>query len=342
MGADITNQSKIELTEVHRDNEVVPGGLACFPEDTMAAFYPQRDFAYAGTIYVTVVYDGVELSRSIFRIRDLPTLVQGFVTDQYSQPIEGITVTIPELGKTCVTDKEGNYGFGFGEPAADMIPAGRYRAVANPGMQNSAFGSTEFWLTVVEGHLNANGFVKITYLNPDEPFRFAGHQQAQVLLAGGELTLDLSQATLSFPDGRRQGSLHAQFVEIQEVSYPAQHVAYPAWVFSLQPMGVAVEGTIHMTFSIPMLHESHEYVEFMGQRVVLVALDPDALEIVPVGVGLVDSELKTIHSEKPVAIGRLDILGYALVGEDNQAILEQYASGEISLEQMIGQLQIQQ
>jgi hypothetical protein len=73
-GADITRQSKVELVEVHRDNEVVPGGLSYFPEDTMAAFYPQRDFAYEGTVHVKVLYDGNELSRSRFHIRPLPTL----------------------------------------------------------------------------------------------------------------------------------------------------------------------------------------------------------------------------------------------------------------------------
>jgi hypothetical protein len=307
----------------------------------MAAFYPRRDFAYGGTIYVQVAYDGAEVSRTSFRVRPLPTLLHGFVTDQFGQPLEGIAVSIPELGKTSLTNKEGNFGFGFGESDDEMMPAGRYLAVANPDMQNSAFGTTEFWLKVEAGRLNTNGFVKIPFLNPREPFRHAAGGQAKVLLAGGELDLDLSQATLSFPDGRFQGALHAQFIKIQELSYPALPAAYPSWVFAIQPAGVAVEGPVQVSFKIPTLHASHEYVNFMGERVLLVALDPEVLEIVPVGVGFVDKELKRIHSEGAMEIGRLDILGYALTAAENQTLLEQYAHGEISLAQMIGQLQAQ-
>jgi hypothetical protein len=262
--------------------------------------------------------------------------------DQFRQPLEGIEVRVSELGISARTNADGNYGFGFGQPAAAMIPAGRYRAVANPGMGNSAFGSTEFWLTVSKGRLNANGFVKVPYLNPQEPFRLAASRQAEALLASKELKLNLSQATLSYPNGRTQGMVHAQFMKIQEVSYRALPAAHPSWVFSIQPSGIQVDGTVDVTLAIPKLFDSYEYVEMLTDRVILVALDPESLEIVPVGVGLVNKEQKTVSSEKPLAVKRLDIIGYALTAMENETILQSYAQDEITLEQMIGQLQVQQ
>ncbi len=170
-GADITKLNDIRLVEVHRDRETVPGGMSHFPENTMAAFYSERDFAYGGIVYVTVLYDGEELSRSSFNIRPLPTFIQGFVSDQFMVPIAGIEVQIPDLGRLAVTDQDGNYGFGFGEPADRDIPRGQYVAVVNPGLKNRAFGSVSLWINVEEGRLNSVGTTKIPILNPEEPFR---------------------------------------------------------------------------------------------------------------------------------------------------------------------------
>ena len=94
-----------------------------------------------------------------------------------------------------------------------------------------------------------------------------------------------------------------------------------------------------MTFVMPPLYGSHDYVANIGERVILVGYDPDALQIVPVGVGLVDKDNNQVTSEGDVALERLDYLGYALVDVENQAILERFAIGEISLRQMIGELE---
>jgi hypothetical protein len=214
--------------------------------------------------------------------------------------------------------------------------------VANPAGKNSAFGSTEFFIDVAAGRLNGAGLVKIPFLNPQEPFRLAASgQSAPVLLAGGDLVLNLADGDLTFPDGAVQGAVHAQFTQIQQAAYPATPAAYPAWVFDLQPGGIRVAGTVSVTMAIPKLFDSYDYVAGMGQWVILVALDPDSLRIVPVGVGQVDPEQMKVTSAKPIAIRRLDILGYALTGEQNQDLLEQYVNDTIGLQQMISRLQAQ-
>jgi hypothetical protein len=72
---------------------------------------------------------------------------------------------------------------------------------------------------------------------------------------------------------------------------------------------------------------------------VLVGLDFDALMIVPVGVGKIDADTKTVVSQGPVHLQRLDIIGYVLIGEPGQLLLEQYVNDEITLQQMIAALQ---
>ena len=337
-GTDIRQFSDVKLVEVHRDREPVPGGVSHFPENTMAAFYPGRDFAYGGTLYVTLLYNGEELSRSGFNIRPLPTFIQGFVADQFMRPLAGIEVEIPDLERKAITNYDGNYGFGFGEPAGQHIPGGRYRAVINPGMKNPAFGSVERWINVDEGRLNAVGITPIPVLSQDEPFRRIRSGQAEAVLAGGDLILDLSEAMLTFPDGRDQGNVHLQYMELPQIGYPIFSPAIPYGAFVVQPIGIEVSGNVRMTFSMPAINESHDYVSVIGERVLLVGLDPGALEIVPVGVGLVDVEHKKVISKGEVALERLDYPGYAFVAPEAQETLERFASGEIGLAEMIGEL----
>ena len=82
-----------------------------------------------------------------------------------------------------------------------------------------------------------------------------------------------------------------------------------------------------------------DYISNVGERAVLVGLDPDALQLVPVGVGRIDTDKAQVISEGQVALKRLDYIGYAYVENDAQPVLERYANGEISLMEMIGELQ---
>jgi len=338
-GADITRFNQIELVDVHRDREPVPGGLSHFPGNTMAAFYPQRDFAYGATIYVNVLVNDEALSRSRFTIRPLPTFIQGFVADQFMQPISGIVIEIPELGRRAVTDGNGSYGFGFGDQAEETLPPGRYRAVINPDLGNRTFGTAERWVNVEDGRLNSVGMTLLPVLNPDEPFRHIASGQPQAILAGGEVSLALPDAVLHFPDGRDQGNVHVQLMKREQIVYPSLPSATPHWVFALQPMGVEVSGPVDLTFVMPPLYGSHDYVARVGERVLLIGYDPEALQLVPVGVGRVDTDTNKVSSEGEVALQRLDYLGYALVDAEKQVLLGRFAGGEISLRQMIGELE---
>ena len=128
-------------------------------------------------------------------------------------------------------------------------------------------------------------------------------------------------------------------MNLAQTAYPCLGAAMPHWVFALQPMGIEVSCQVGLTFAVPALYGSHDYVSAIGDRVVLVGLDPTALQIVPVGVGHVDVDNKKVVSEGQVTLARLDYLGYAIVSPDAQPVLEKYVNGEISLSQMIGELE---
>jgi uncharacterized protein YwqG len=70
----ITQLTKVELIDVSRDLEPVPGGISNFPGNGMLAFCPKRDQAYGAKVFVAATYDGRELARAVFNVRSLPTL----------------------------------------------------------------------------------------------------------------------------------------------------------------------------------------------------------------------------------------------------------------------------
>ncbi len=339
-GADLTQHNKIGFIEVHRDREPVPGGISHFQYNNMAAFYPARYFAYGGTVYTEIRYKGKELARSVFNIRPLPTFIRGFVSDQFGNQLEGIKVELPELGMKAVTDKDGAYGFGFRESAGQAVPPGRHKAIINSRMKNSAFGTVTIWLYVEQGRLNSVGVTPLPFLNHDEPFRRVRSGQAQAVLASGELILDFHDVLLRFPDQRNEGDVHVQFTEMFRVPYRSLPSAMPQWLFAVQPAGIeVVSGNVGIAFSMLPLHGTYNYVSQIGDRVVLVGLNPNALLITPVGVGFVDTEKKQVLSEGKVELKHLDYLGYAVAVPDMQPILEQYAKGKISLVRMIAELE---
>ena len=114
-GAGIAEFGAVELEEIHRDREPVPGGTVVLPDSLAAAFYPERNFAYGSEVFVSVVYGGTAIFRSKFKVRPLPTLVQGAVFDQFMRPLEGIEVRLEEAGQSAFSDHDGVFGFGFGE-----------------------------------------------------------------------------------------------------------------------------------------------------------------------------------------------------------------------------------
>jgi hypothetical protein len=337
-GADITQLSRVKLVDVNRDREPVPGGVSHFPANRMAAFYPARDLAYGATVYVTAIYDGTEIVRSSYRVRPLPTFIEGMVTTTENDPLAAVEVSLPDLAMTVLTDRDGGFGFGYQLPAERNIPGGRYTALINPGMKNSAFGTIDQWVNVTEGRLNSMPTVLLPSLNPSNPFRRIRSGEAQSVLASGALVLDLSNAVLCFPDLRDQGDVHVQVLQINEVSHRVLPTAAPYWLFAVQPGGIGVSGTVGVQMAVPMREGSYYYVLGKGRYFVMVGLDPDSLTIMPVGVGKMDMETKILSSVAPLALQRLDYIGFAPLPAEAQAVIEQFANGQISLRQLTAEL----
>ncbi len=337
-GAGIAEFGAVELEEVHRDREPVPGGTVVLPDSLAAAFYPKGNFAYGSEVFVSVAYGGTGIFRSKFSVRPLPTLVQGAVFDQFMRPLEGIEVRLEEAGQSAFSDADGVFGFGFGSPVGDMLPEGRWRAVANPGLQNAKYGSVEAFFAIREGELNDVEPMLLPLLNPEVPFVALQGGDSEVLLAEGELRLDLSEAEILFPDGADRGSAHAQFAATEQLPYRFLPEAVPSWAFCVQPGGIRISGNPKVAFALPALAGGYDYVESIGERALIVGLDAESLLIVPVGVGRVDGDLRTLESEGSPDLERLDVLGFAPVSDEAQPYLEMFANDEIGLGELVGAL----
>ncbi|MCG8435990.1 MAG: hypothetical protein MJA83_18375, partial [Gammaproteobacteria bacterium] len=345
---DLTQTNEVEglgsnrippLVEVHRDQEVIDGSLVTFPGNRMVAYYPERDYAYDADIFVDVIYDGQELDRFTYKIRPLPTFVQGIIMDQLLNPVSDITVAIPELELRVTSDENGSFAFGFGLPADENIPGGRHRVVFNPNLQSPVYGTLEFFVNVEEGRLNRAGTTMLPILNPDVPFQQIESGQAEVVLAENELRLDLSEAELNFPDGRREGNVHVQFTPLENIPYAILQIGLPHWIFAVQPVGVEASGGVGVEIDMPTLNGSHAYIPSDGTLVLLLGLDKEAQQIIPVGVGRI--EQRSVKSLAPVEFEVLDVIGYAFIAEDNQFILQKFENGEISFQQVITELEAQ-
>ena len=217
-GAGLLEQPATEPVEVHRDREPVPGGICVFPEKSMAAFYPERKFAYGARIFAEVDVDGSESGRFSFEVHPLPTLVPGFVSDQFARPLEGVEVRLGDTGLVATSDADGVWNFGFGLAAGSDAPGGRHVLRVNGGMENDKYGSLEIWLPVAEGEFNFAGLLKIPFLDPEAPFVRIASGMAQAVFDDGGLVLDLSEAEVVFSDGRSEGEARVQFMPFERLS----------------------------------------------------------------------------------------------------------------------------
>lgn len=325
-----------EPVEVHYNQEPVPGETGILPGNTVVTWFPERDIAYGADVYVDVKYDGGELGRLTYKVRPMPTFVQGVVTDQIGQPVAGVRVALEDTPLTAQTDNNGSYTFGFGLSAEESLPPGRHRIVFNPGMISPKFGAVTQWANIQEGRLNRLGNVTLPLLDTDIPFRPIRSGQSQAVLASGELLLDLSDTDLRFDNGRANGDVHVQFTTAQYLSYRPLRSAMPQWLFAVQPAGIEVSGKLGLVIEMPSLMGSYQYVPPNGTHVVMIGLDPDSLQLTPVGVGTVQDRTVTAAVS---SLQVLDYLGYAIVNYDRQAVLQRYVDGELDLNGLIRELE---
>jgi hypothetical protein len=336
-GADLATLSDVGTVEVHRDLEPVPGGLSNFPGDVLAAFYPTREYGYGGTVFVTVKYDDHELARASFQLRPLPTLVEGFIVDTELLPLPGVSIELAELGISTTTNMDGYYSFGFGR-FENALVGGRYRMRVNAGLAKSGLGTLEYWLNAQQRSLTSNGILRLSRLGAEEPFRHVRGGDTTVQLASGRLDIGLANAQLVFPGGPAEGDVHAQLVMRRDLNYSGQRFANPQFAYALEPGGVSVSGTVTVSMALPEIKKSFAYLDASAPHAVLIGLDPDALQFLPVGVARVDKAGLRLTSEGRVELRRLDYIGVSIQGPSSEPILAAYAAGEIGIRELISQL----
>ncbi|MFO1369526.1 MAG: hypothetical protein U1F46_11075 [Marinagarivorans sp.] len=331
-GANFLEAEGYTLQQVDRNNEPVTGGLSLLPGGQSLAFYPSRQYGFNGELFVKVVYDGRELLHSSFTVRRLPTFLMGGLSDQFGQPLSGVTVSLPELNRTTITNADGGFSFGFQEQPGNEIPGGRYKLVVNGDLNFSGFGNLVRSISLQEGRKNTLPLLHIAELNRAIPFQLVTGGQ-MVSLAGSDLQLDLTTTRLLFNKGRAAGELQIQFMPFEHLHTPIMPGALPFWMFAGQPKGVLAEGAMGINIKMPAKNGAYDYIPEGTQYVVLLGFDPEQEVIKPVGVGKIDNY--RVISQRKVNVASLDYLGYALVDPKHQPLLQQVAAGQKSLHELI-------
>jgi hypothetical protein len=336
-GADFLTAQGYQLQEVHRDNEIVPGAVSVLPGNQSLAFYANRHFGFHADVYVDVIYDGEELGRFNFKVRQLPTFIIGGVVDQFGQPLPGVPVKLVGLNRTTTTNNDGSFAFGFQEAAGNEIPGGRHELIINPDFAVPGYGTQVRTINLQQGRKNEISLSRLPELHPDIPFQLISAGQGLVSLAGDELRLDLTGARLLFNNGRTSGNLQVQFMPYSQLNAAVTPGAWPQWMFAGQPRGVAVENPIGIDIKVPMLANTYDYIPPDTKYVVLLGYNPEQEVIEPVGIGRIENY--RVLSVGKINLSTLDYIGYALVDPSQQPLLQEVVDGTKTLQQLLSALQ---
>lgn len=336
-GSDFIDAAGYQLVEVNRDREQISGNISLLPDGKLAAFYPARQFGYHAELYVDVMYDGEELGHFNFRVRKLPTLVIGGIADQFGQPLGGVTVSLPELGRTTTTNQDGGFAFGFQETAGNEIPDGRYKLHINPGLETLGYGNLVRTINLQAGSKNELTLMRLAELHPGVAFQLIGSGQAETSFAGDGLNMDLSNAKLLFNRGRSSGEIQYQFMPYDQLGSQVLPGTAPQWMFVAQPRGVTVEGKVGVRMTVPKLDGDYTYIPETTRYVFIMGYNPERELIEPVGIGeMVNNQVTSIGE---VELKSLDFIGYAWVHPELQPRFKAVADGELTLQQLLGELQ---
>ena len=336
-GTDSLHARGYELCEVHRDHQAVDGVLSILDGGTAATFYPRQDLAFGAQVFINVSYDGSGVSRTTYHTRALPTFVEGGVLDQFGRPVQGVEVSISELGLSVSTNENGMFSFGYGMGPEDIIPSGRYTLRINQGLKAAGYGSYTQVIGVERNRRTYVGQVSLPRLNMEIPFCHVGSGVGEAVINGGEVKLGLAGVGLLFPDSRNQGAIHVQFSLITALPYRFMESCAPLWTYSVQPSGIQISGSMQVDFALPACQGGHAYAPLEGEYVVLIGVDPESFSLVPSGVGRMQGN--RIVSRGPTRFRVLDEIGYARVLPDQLEDLEAYADGELSFEDLMVKLQ---
>lgn len=332
LGVDFINTQGYQLTDVNRTFEPIPGQLELIPGDSGVTFSASRFYGYNADVFVEISYNGEQLSRHSFRVRELPTFINGAVVDQFGQPIAGIEVALPELDRTTTTNGDGGFAFGYQETGDQLIPGGRYNIIVNSELKNPSFGTINKTVSVQRNYPNDVDRLVIQELDRGTTFYNVTGGGVNNL-AQGDLIVDLSSARVLFANGRTSGALHAQFVPFEQLGVQSTPSAMPLWMFSMQPKGVTIEGDVGLSIAIPKLRGSYDYINAdIYNYVVLLGYNQQGEVVEPIGVGQIEN--LRVNSVRDVELRSFDYIGYALLLPSLNSTLERYANGEISLQQL--------
>ncbi|MBT5230145.1 MAG: hypothetical protein HOM11_07695 [Methylococcales bacterium] len=275
---------------------------------------PNKKLNYGSEIFVGVSYLGKDLERFSYKIRPLPTLVSGGVLDTLRQPIANIEILMPGIGLSQLSNQNGGYNLGY--EYLSGIPDGQYQIVFNAGMQNRRYGILEKKVILQSGRLNSLGINILPLINPDVPFRqVKTAQKNKAILASGDLTLDLTNATLAFPNGREYGDIQATYTTRQNIPFSSLQAVTPTWFFAIQPQGVSVAGSVDVSLFIPHDEGQIQHIPDEGILVLMIGLERQTQQLLPIGVGVVvDGKIQA----NDLPITSLDYIGYAYVDAESQ------------------------
>lgn len=338
LGEDFIRAKGYELVDINRDQAPVAGQLALLPSSLAVAFSATESYGYKAQVFVEVKYDGEELIRTRFDVRELPTLIGGSLADQFGQPLKDIKVSLPELNRETTTNGDGGFAFGYQEGAQAVIPSGTYKLVVNDGFSNPNFGTLNKLLSITKNRRNP--LPRYTLQELDKGISFYNLQSGRSnSLAGGDLVIDLSSAQAIFPNTRTSGPVHAQFLPIEHLGVGSYDYAIPNWLFGLQPKGISIEGDVSLKIKVPMLRGGYDYIDSESyQYVVLLGYSEQRQIVEPIGVGKISN--LSVSSVGKLELSSIDFIGYAQVFPSLTNELKKYADGEISLQQLKAQLQL--
>jgi len=336
-GAGLSDKYTGDIIEVHQDQSPVAGNLSLLPGERIVEFYPDKDLSFGASVFVEINHQGTELGRFIYHVRNTPTFIQAAISDQNGASLEGINVTIPQLGLETITDNNGSFTVGGRGTTDNTIPSGIYRLVINPKQENANYGIGERIIKLDNGRMNRVGTFAIPGINLNVPYRNLSSSVNNNTLVSGDLIIDTSSARLQFSDGSDKGAVHVQMINYGVNIFQSDAVNLsPMWVYNLQPAGIKVTGNIGLQIKMPRLFGSYDYIPPENTPVLLMGQNPDTLNLTPIGVATIISN--TVVSQGNVNLERLDYIGYTLVSKEDYPLLQQYLDNTIGIEQLAAQL----
>jgi hypothetical protein len=335
-GASILEARGEKLIQVDRDHEVMPGSLASLPGQHSFAFYPERDFGYGASVKAVISLGEEELHRFSFKVRPLPTLIDGHIKDNFYTSIPNIKVKLHEINRNEVTNSDSSFSFGYLESGEYNIAGGRYTLELNPNRENPLFGNYIRHINVKQGERNKLPTMILSMINKTVPFSTIQSGQGETTHANGDLTLDLTQAQVRFMSGEQSGNMQFSMQDVTQIGMQVPNSTPVLWVLSGQPQGVTVSGHVELSMKAASLLGSYQYLPSDSQYLVLVGRGSESNELDVVGVA--QRQGVWIRSQGKVQLENLDYLGFARVHYKKQAVLAEYANGNIELLELKAEL----